>query len=69
MQKATNKCHNCGGKEKNAEYYLKNKDVLKENAKNKYRNLPEEGKEAKREYGRNRYRKMKEKQAKGVSSI
>ena len=33
---------------------------MRENAKNKYRNLSEEKKEAKREYERNRYRNMTE---------
>ena len=58
MRKATSKYHNGGGKEKAAEYYIANKEVLRENAKNKYRNLSEEEKEAKRKYRRSRYRKM-----------
>ena len=33
---------------------------MRENAKNKYRNLSEEKKESKREYERNRYRNMTE---------
>lgn len=37
---------------KAAEYYIANKKILKENAKNNYRNLPEIKKEAKREYGK-----------------
>ena len=57
MQKAKGKYHNCGGNEKAAGYYITNKEVLKENAKSKYRNLSEK-KEAKREYGKNRYRQM-----------
>ena len=36
LQKA--KDNSCG-KEKPAKYYLENKDVLKENSKNKYRNV------------------------------
>ena len=32
------------GKDKAAEFYIINKEVLKENAKNKYRNLSEEKK-------------------------
>ena len=47
------------GKDKAAEYYIINKEVLKENAKNKYRNLSEEKRDAKREYERNRYRNMR----------
>ena len=60
LQKAKNKYHNCGGKEKSAEYYLENRVFfLKEQAKHQYRNLSEEQKEAKSKYGKNRYRKMK----------
>ena len=47
--KAKNKYHNCGGKEKTAEYYLKNKDVIKEKTNDKYKNLSEEEEEIKRE--------------------
>ena len=43
--KAEEKYHNCGGKEKAAEYYQANKDVIKEKANNKYKNLSEEEKE------------------------
>ena len=39
-------------------FYEKNKKVLKENARNKYRNLSEEEKEVKRAYGRDIYRNM-----------
>ena len=39
LQKAKNKYHNCGGKEKAAKYYLENKDAIKENANNKCRSL------------------------------
>ena len=46
---------------KAAKYYLDNKDVLKEKAKNEYRNLPGEEKEVKRLYSENRYNKLKEK--------
>ena len=38
--------------------YENNKDVLKEKAKNKYRELSEEKKYIKREYGRNRHLNM-----------
>ena len=67
MKKANDRYHNCGGKEKNAKYYLENEEFSKENVRNRYRNLPEEAKEAKREYGRNKYRNMKKMQAKTVS--
>ena len=39
LQKAEEKYHNCGGKKNAAEYYIANKDVLKEKTRNKYRNL------------------------------
>ena len=58
FQKAKDRFHSCDVKEKAAEYDIANKEVLKENAKIKYRNLSE--KEAKREYGRNRYKNMTE---------
>ena len=57
LQKAKKKYGN-GGKEKAAEYYQANKDVIKEK-ENKYRNLSEEQKEAKRQYSKSRYQKMK----------
>ena len=60
MQKAKEKYDN-GGKEKTVEYYQANKDVIKEKANYKYKNLTEEEKEAKRQYSKNRYNKMKEK--------
>ena len=60
MQKTKDRNNNGRGKENAAEYYIVNREVLKENAKNKYRNLSEEEKEAKREYGRSRYRNMTE---------
>ena len=59
MQKPKDKYHNCGGKEKAAEYYLHNKYVVKEKT-NKHKNLSEEEKKAKKEDGKNRYKKMKE---------
>ena len=49
QQKAKGRYHNGGGKEKAAEYCLKNRgEGLKENANNKYRSLSEKEKEAKR---------------------
>ena len=60
LQKAKEK-YNCGGKEKAGEYYLANKDAIKEKANNKYKNLSEKQKEAKRKYNKNRYEKMIEK--------
>ena len=61
LQKIEEKYHNCGGKEKAAEYYRTNKDVLKEKAKNKYRNLSKEEKKRKMQFNRDRYKKIKEK--------
>ena len=60
LQKAKDKYHNNGGKEKAAKYYEDSKEVLKEKARNKYRNLSEEEKEVKRAEGRDRYRNMTE---------
>ena len=61
LRKAKDKYHNYGGNEKAAEYYCKNKDVIKEKANNKYKNLSEQNKQAKKEYQKNRYEKMKKK--------
>ena len=41
FQKAKCKYDNCGSKEKAAEYYKTNKDVIKVKARKKYRNLSE----------------------------
>ena len=60
LQKEKDRHHNCGGKEKTAEFYNANKNVIKEKANNKYKNLSEEEKKAKREYGKNSYKNMKE---------
>ena len=60
MKKAKDRYHNGGGKENAAEYYFENKEVLRENAKNKYRNFSIEEREAKIEYERKRYRKETE---------
>ena len=60
LQKAKDNYHN-SGKETTAEYYLANKDVIKEKARNKYRNLSEKEKEAKRKYQADRYKKIEEK--------
>ena len=49
MKKAKDRYHNCGGKEKAVEYHIDNKVVLKENGRNKDRNMSVEEKELKRE--------------------
>ena len=54
LQKAEKKYHNSGGKEKATEYFKTINDVLKEKARNRYRNLSEEEKKAKKEYSKNR---------------
>ena len=59
LEKAKDKYLNSGGKERAAESYLNNREVLRD-AKNKYRSLSEEEKEVKRAYGRNRYKIMTE---------
>ena len=70
LKKAKDRYHNGGGKENAAEYYFENKEVLRKNAKNKYRNLSIEKKEAKIEYKKKdieKWQKMKKKQTKRVS--
>ena len=62
MEKAKDRYHNSSGKDKAAEYYIANKDFLKEKARNKYKNLSEKEKEEKREYSWNRYKSMKKSQ-------
>ena len=42
------------------DYYENDKERLKEQTRDKYRNLSEEEKNKKREYGRNRYHNMSE---------
>ena len=41
-------------------YYQRNKERLKKQARDKYRNLSEEEKNKKREYGKNRYHNKSE---------
>ena len=42
------------------DYYENGKEKLRQQAKDKYRNLSEEEKDKKREYGKNRYHKISE---------
>ena len=44
------------------DYYENDKKILREQARDNYRNLPEEDKNKKREYGRNRYYNVSEEQ-------
>ena len=54
LQKAKEKY----SKEKAAEHYLKNKEVIKEKARNPYRNLSEEEKNKIKEYKKNKYQEL-----------
>ena len=54
LQKAKEKNY----KEKAAEYYLQNKEALKEKARDRYRNLSEEEKNKIKEYQRKRYQEL-----------
>ena len=45
----------------NTTYYQRNKERLREQARNKYRNLSEEDENKKIEYGKNRYHMSEEK--------
>ena len=49
MKNAWNKYHNKGGKQKAAKYYAANQEVLREDARNKYRKLSEKKKKLKNE--------------------
>ena len=60
LENAKNRYHNGGGKEKVTKNYEDNKKVWKEKARNQYRKLSEEEKEAKWVYGRKRYKNMTE---------
>ena len=55
MKNAYDKYHNKGGKQKAAEYYRKNADLIKLEVRNKYKNLSEKEKNKKRKYQRERY--------------
>ena len=45
-------------REKGDEYYLKNKKVIKEKARNRYRNLPEEEKNKIKDYQKKKYQEL-----------
>ena len=47
LKNSWDKYHNKGGKEKAAKYYASNKEVLKEDARNKYMNLSKKPKRQK----------------------
>ena len=48
------------------DYYENDKERLKRQARDNYRNLSEEEKNKKREYGKNRYRNMSEEKRKSL---
>ena len=51
------------------DYYENDKERLKRQARDKYRNLSEEEKTKKREYGKNRYHNMPEKKETKIKRI
>ena len=59
MQKAKDRYHNGGDRERAAEHYEDNKEVLRKNARNKYRSFSEEEKEVKRACGRDSHKKRR----------
>ena len=50
-------------------YYKDDKERLRDNARDKYRNLSEDEKNKKRKYGRNRYHNMSKKRNKNQKNI
>ena len=50
-------------------YYKADKERLRDNARDKYRNLSEDEKNKKRKYGRNRYHNMSKKRNKNQKNI
>ena len=54
LKNAWNKYHNKGGKQRAAKYYATNQEVLREDARNKFRNLSEKEKNEKRKSQRER---------------
>ena len=48
-------------------YYENDKERLREQARNKYRNLSEKDKNKKREYGKSRYHDISEEQKQSIS--
>ena len=51
------------------DYYENDKERLREQARDKYRNLSEEEKNKKREYGKNRYHNMPEEEKRKTKRI
>ena len=57
-QKILQKAKKTYSEEKAAEYYLQNKEVIKEKARNRYKNLSEEEKNKVKEYQKKRYQEL-----------
>ena len=55
LKNAWDKYHNKGCKEKTAKYHVANREVSREDARNKYKNLSEKEKDVKRKYQRERF--------------
>ena len=55
LKKTWDKYHNKGGKQKAAKYYAANQNILREDARNKYKNLSEKENNKKRKHQRERY--------------
>ena len=55
LKNAADEYYNKGGKQKAAKYYATNQKILREDARNKYRNLSEKEKNKKRKYQREIY--------------
>ena len=55
LKNTWDKYHNKGGKEKAAKYYAANKEVLREDTRNRYRSLSKTEKDKKRKYQREIY--------------
>ena len=55
LKNAWNKYHHKGGKRKATKYYKKNADMIKFEARNKYKNMSEKEKQKKRKCQKERY--------------
>ena len=55
LKNAWDEYHNKGGKQKAAKYYAVNQKVLREDVRNKHRNLSEKENNKKRKYQRERF--------------
>ena len=55
MKNVWDKYHNKGARQKATKYYAANKEVLREDARKKYRSLSKTGKDKIRKYQRERY--------------